>query len=148
MRSLSHLMAVAALWLSAPLAHGENAVVTHVSPDNFEDTIFSLESAILDQGLKIEHVNHVGAMLERTRKDVGSEKIIFDQADIYNFCSAKISREVMEADPLNLMHCPYRIFVMQEHGSDQVIIGYPKMPDGVMQKVEELLETIVQATLE
>ncbi len=148
MRFPYHLAAIGSLFLAAPIAMADTAAVTYISPDDFEDTIFSIESAIVEQGLKIEHINHVGDMLERTRKDVGSDKIIFDHADIYNFCSAKVSREVMEADPLNLVHCPYRIFVMQEHGSDQVVVGYPKMPEGEMQQVEKLLETIVRSAIE
>ena len=148
MRILTQIAAIGSLWLAASAAMADKAAVTYVSPDNFEDTIFSLENAILDQGLKIEHVNHVGDMLERTREDVGSDKIIFEHADVYNFCSAKYSRAVMEADPLNLMYCPYTIFVMQEHGSDQVIVGYPKMPEGEMQVVEKLLDTIVRSAIE
>jgi len=148
MRFSHHLAMIVSLFLAAPAAMAGSEIVTYTSPDDFEDTVFSLESAIVDQGLKIEHVNHVGDMLERTREDVGSDKIIFDHADVYNFCSAKLSREVMEADPLNLVHCPYRIFVMQEHGSDEIIIGYPKMPEGEMQVVERLLETIVRSAIE
>ena len=148
MRFSHHLAMIVSLFLAAPVAMAGSEIVTYTSPDDFEDTVFSLESAIVDQGLKIEHVNHVGDMLERTREDVGSDKIIFDHADVYNFCSAKLSREVMEADPLNLVHCPYRIFVMQKHGSDEIIIGYPKMPEGEMQVVERLLETIVRSAIE
>ncbi len=140
---------VLVLGLLQPLAAmAGNEAVTHVSPADFEDTAFAVESAITDHGLRIEAVNHVGDMLERTKEDVGGEKTIFAHADIYNFCSAKVSRSVMEADPLNLVHCPYRIFVMQVHGSEEVIIGYPKMPEGKMQEVEELLESIVKAALE
>ncbi len=116
-------------------------VLVTVYDGSFDDARFAVESAILDRGLVIEHVSHVGDMLNRTGADVGSEIQIFEAADIYIFCSAVVSRQVMEADPMNLVHCPYSIFVAQRDGS--VIIGHRDYPDGSMQPVENLLAEIV-----
>ena len=44
--------------------------------------------------------------------DVGGETI-FTKADVFLFCSATMSRKVMEADPMNLQYCPYSIFVVE-----------------------------------
>lgn len=108
---------------------------------SFEDANFAVESTIVGRGLGVEFVSHVGDMLNRTGADVGSDKKIFDQANIYLFCSAVLSREVMEADPLNLQFCPYKIFITEIDG--KVMIGHRSYPDGPMQKVEELLTDMV-----
>lgn len=115
--------------------------VTTVFNGSFEDATFAVESAIVDKGLVIDHVSHVGDMLNRTGSDVGSDKVIFSNADIFIFCSAVISREVMEADPMNIVHCPYSIFVTESE--DQVVVGHRNYPDGAMQKVHTLLKEIV-----
>lgn len=108
---------------------------------SFEDAIFAVESAIVDRGLVIDYVSHVGDMLNRTGADVGSDAAIFDAADIFLFCSAVLSREVMEADPNNIQFCPYGIFVTEKNGD--VSIGHRTYPEGPMQKIQALLQDIV-----
>ncbi len=108
---------------------------------SFDDATFAVESAIVGQGLVIDYVSHVGEMLNRTGTDVGSDVQIFKAADIFLFCSAVVSREVMEADPMNIAHCPYGVFVAENE--EGVLIGHRDYPDGAMQKVEDLLQNIV-----
>ncbi len=143
MRFLATLLSTAVL---AGAAHADSAT-TYVFDGDFEDAAFGVESAILDRGLVIDLVSHVGEMLNRTGADVGSTEALFDEADIYLFCSAIVSRKVMEADPMNIAHCPYGIFVAENDNG--VMIGYRDYPDGPMQKVEDLLAGIVaEATAE
>ena len=108
---------------------------------SFEDATFAVESAIVGQGLVIDYVSHVGEMLNRTGGDVGSDKMLFKNADIFVFCSAVISREVMEADPMNIAHCPYGVFVAET--DDGVMIGRRDYPAGPMDKVEAMLDGII-----
>lgn len=108
---------------------------------SFDDATFAVESAIVDRGLVVDHVSHVGEMLNRTGADVGSDRTLFENADVFLFCSAVLSREVMEADPMNIEHCPYGIFVIEDESG--VRIGHRSYPDGAMQKVEALLAEIV-----
>ncbi len=108
---------------------------------SFEDATFAVETAIVGEGLVIDYVSHVGEMLNRTGADVGSEKMLFKEADIFVFCSAVVSREVMEADPMNIAHCPYGIFVAET--DDGVMIGRRDYPEGPMDKVEALLDGII-----
>ena len=82
-----------------------------------------------------------GEMLNRTGADVGSDIKLFDNAQIFIFCSAVVSREVMEADPANLVHCPYGIYVAERDGA--VTIGHRDYPEGPMDAVETLLKDIV-----
>jgi uncharacterized protein (DUF302 family) len=95
--------------------------------------------------LVIDYVSHTGEMLARTGADLGSDVTIFDAADVFLFCSAVVSRRMMEADPMNIVHCPYSIFVADQEGD--VVIGYRNYPDGIMKEVQALLEGIVQEAL-
>lgn len=121
-------------------------VVTTPFNGSFEDATFAVENAIVGEGLVIDFTSHVGEMLNRTGADVGSDVKIFDAADIFLFCSAQVSREVMEANPMNIAHCPYSIFVADQDG--EVVIGHRTYPEGEMQKVETLLDGIVKSALE
>ena len=112
-------------------------VISYDYAGSFDDATFGVENAILNKGLVVDHVSHVGDMLNRTQGDVGGDPL-FSQADVFLFCSATVSREVMEADPDNIAFCPYGIFVAEQGG--QVRVGYRTYPDGPMDQVEALLD--------
>lgn len=126
-------------------SHGAEHAVTYVFDGEFEDATFAVETAIVGKGLVIDYRSHTGEMLNRTGRDVGSDVTIWEEADIFVFCSAVTSREVMEIDPMNIAFCPYGIFVADD--GEQVIVGYSKYPEGEMQKVQSLLDEIVQDAL-
>lgn len=127
--------------LLCPLAATAQDAITTPFDGSFEDATFAVESAIIDRGLVIDLVSHVGDMLNRTGADVGSDVEIFANADIFLFCSAAVSRRVMEADPMNIVHCPYSIFVAET--ADGVMLGHRTYPDGPMQEVEAMLDAII-----
>jgi len=122
-------------------------MITYTTDQEFDDVTFGIESAVTDAGLVVDHVSHVGDMLERTRTDVGSDVVLFEKAEVFSFCSAKISRQVMEANPMNIVFCPYDIFVAKQPGSDLVTVGYRAFPEGPMQAVQDLLDDIVNEAL-
>lgn len=123
-------------------------MITYDTDQSFGDVTFGLENAILDAGLVIDHVSHTGDMLERTRADLGSDVVLFQEADIYSFCSAQISREVMEADPMNVVFCPYDIFVIvRPETPDVTTIGFRTYPEGAMKKVEAMLDGIARSAI-
>ena len=128
------------LLLSATPVLAQDAAI-YPFEGTFDDAAFAVESAIIGQGLVIDYVSHVGEMLARTGADVGSDKMLFKEAEIFVFCSAVVSREVMEADLMNLAHCPYGIFVAET--DEGVMIGRRDYPDGPMDKVEVLLDGII-----
>ena len=123
-------------------AHANDTSTTYEYDGSFKDAAFSVESAIVGKGLVIDYVSHTGEMLNRTGADVGSKVKLFDEADIFVFCSAVVSRKVMEADPMNIAHCPYGIFVAEREG--KVTVGYRNYPKGPMQAVQTLLDEIVK----
>ena len=135
---------VVALMGGAAANAGDIATV-YTYDGSFDDATFGVESAIVDKGLVIDYVSHTGEMLARTAADVGSDTKLFDGADVFLFCSAVVSRKVMESDPMNIAHCPYSIFVTDQDGS--VSVGYRNYPEGAMQEVQALLDDIVQEAI-
>jgi uncharacterized protein (DUF302 family) len=139
-------IALLATLLAAPVAAQD--IVTYDTDQSFDDVMFGLENAILGEGLVIDATSHVGDMLERTREDVGSDVFLYEEADVLSFCSASVSRVVMEADPMNIAYCPYDIFVMVRPDSPgTTTIGYRGFPEGPMQEVEALLDRIARAAI-
>lgn len=133
---------------AGPLMAQAQDNVSYTTDQSFDDVIFGLESAILDRGLVIDSISHTGDMLERTRADLGSDRVLFLNADVYSFCSASLSRRVMEADPMNIMYCPYDIFVMVQPATpDQTTIGFRSFPEGPMKEVEALLDAIARSAI-
>ncbi|WP_146592384.1 DUF302 domain-containing protein [Puniceibacterium confluentis] len=144
MKPLILLLALTA----APTTALAQDMVSYDTDQSFEDVTFGLESAILDRGLVVDSVSHPGDMLERTRADLGSDVVLFLEADVYSFCSATLSRKVMEADPMNIRFCPYDIFVMvRPDTADVTTIGFQSYPDGAMKEVEALLDSIARAAI-
>lgn len=132
--------------LATPAA--ADPAITREVEDSFDNVAFALESAIVGRGLVIDHLSHVGEMLERTKEDVGSTVTVFTQADVFSFCSAAVSRQVMEADPANIQYCPYGIFLYETPDAPgSVTVGYRDYPEGEMQAVEDMLADIVAEAL-
>lgn len=141
---MKHFILAAAVAVFAQVAVAEDE--THyVFDGTFEDAVFSLESAIVGRGLVIDYHSHTGDMLNRTQADIEGAVDLYDSADILVFCSAVLSRKVMEADPLNIAHCPYGIYVADRAG--EVTIGFRNYPAGVMQEVQAFLDDITREAI-
>ena len=77
----------------------------------FEEVREAVETALTGRGYVINNVSHIGEMLDRTGKDLGSKKQVYLKAEALEFCSATVSRTMMEADPDNIVFCPYSIAI-------------------------------------
>ena len=126
--------------------HGAQQATVYPFDGDFDDATFAVENEIIGAGLVIDYVAHTGDMLARTGPDLGSDVTIFEAADVFLFCSAALSRKVMEIDPANVTFCPYGIFVTDREGV--VEIGYRNFPDGPMQDIQSLLDGIARAAAE
>lgn len=108
-------------------------------------------SAVEGRGLKINHINHISEMLARTGQDLGNNKQIYLNAEQMEFCSAALSRTMMEADASNIVVCPYSITVYNLPAQPNMIyIMYRKPPNAkaansraVFKQVEKLLNDII-----
>jgi hypothetical protein len=111
---MSKQIAVLALLaaLAAPAQAAEPAHLMLVKTKaKFEDVKDDVVNAVAKRGLVVDYTARIGAMLDRTAKDVGATKKIYDQAEAVQFCSATLSRRTMEADPANIVFCPYVIVI-------------------------------------
>jgi uncharacterized protein (DUF302 family) len=109
---------------------------------NYEDVKERVVTAIENRGLVIDHTANVGGMLERTGKDIGRGRQVYLKAEVIEFCSAAVSRTTMEADPRNLVFCPYAIalYVLPAE-PDKVYLLYRKpLSTGSAQSMKALRE--------
>ncbi len=135
--------------LIAPTGTFGKGTITYSVDQDVDDVLFVIESEIVRLGLKIDSISHVGTMLKRTGVDLGATKQIFTRAEVFSFCSATVSRRVMEANPNNLVFCPYTIFVYVAPGNNgKTEVGFSDYPPNEMYIVEDLLDGIVREALE
>lgn len=96
---------------------------------SFDDVKFDVTNAITNRGLVTDFTGNVGAMLDRTGKDVGSTKQVYKRAEYLSFCSAKLSREMIEADAANAGFCPYIVFLYETTAKPgEIVVGYRSLP--------------------
>lgn len=104
----------------------EGYTVLFKTQGEFQTVRDSVESAIEGKGLVINHTNKIAEMLERTGKDLGATKQVYTNGEQFEFCSATISRRMMEADPHAMVMCPYIVSVYTIPNDKNVYIAYRK----------------------
>lgn len=120
----------------------KEAVLTAVK-GRYDDVRASVVAAIEGKGLVITYTAHIGDMLDRTGKDLGSARKIYEKAESFEFCSAAISRRMMEAAASNIVNCPYAVFVYTLPGEPgKTFLAYRRPMRG-LSEVEQLLQSIV-----
>ena len=140
MRQLAVFLAIA---LSTGLARADDWAVRQQVAGSFADTRESIVLAIENRGLVVNYTSHIADMLERTGADIGARRKVFEQAEIIEFCSAGLSRKMMEADPHNIVLCPFAISVYTlpgDKGGTWVAYRKPQGKSAAM--VEGLLKEI------
>ncbi len=132
------------LFLSLSAAAGDGASVVAVN-GKFADVKDDLVAAIEQRGLLVNSTSHVGDMLERTGRDLGKTKRIYDRAEVVEFCSAAASRAMTEADPRNLVYCPYTIAIYSLPGKPGVVyLAHRRYPQtAALKPVADLIAGIV-----
>ncbi len=141
------LIAALTLSLATSLSATADDVSTLTTDQTFEEAADSVRDAIINRGFNVDYNGHIGEMLDRTAQDVGATQKIFNGAEIFTFCSAVVSRDVMEHEARDIAYCPYVIFVYDEAGSDDgVVIGFRHLPSGgARDQVNTLLTEIIES---
>jgi uncharacterized protein (DUF302 family) len=137
------------------LAVGDD-IKLYQSKGAYSDIRQNLEDAIIDRGLVINLKGNIGEMLDRTGSTLGKTNKIYANAEFFSFCSAKLSRKMVEADPHNMGYCPYNVFVYEltsEPGT--VHVGYRKplirgsqASKAALLSIDEFLDEVVQEAAE
>lgn len=154
--ALTGLLALA--WPGAPSAVAADAhdpLTVRSVKRAYGDVRTDLQNAIVNQGLKVDLNGKIGEMLKRTAADIGASGEVYADAEYFTFCSSKLSRTMMEADPANMGLCPYTMFIFQRPGSDEVTVGYKAMVMrgnekslASLKEINKLLDTILAEATE
>ncbi|PKO48591.1 MAG: hypothetical protein CVU31_05045 [Betaproteobacteria bacterium HGW-Betaproteobacteria-4] len=108
MRRLAFLLCFA---LAATAVQADHEVVKRKVDSNFADTRDAVVSAIESRGLVVSYTAHIADMLERTGATLGATRQVFEHGETIGFCSAVLSRKMLELDPHNIVLCPFSISI-------------------------------------
>jgi len=140
---MRRLIVLLALALSTSAALAEEWMVRHKVAGSFADTRDAVVMAIENRGLVVNYTSHIADMLQRTGADIGASRRIYDHAEVVEFCSASLSRKMMEADPHNIVLGPAAISIYTLPGEKNTTWVAYRKPLGVAAKlVEPLLSEI------
>ena len=136
------------------ISEDDNPIVVKEISGDFDSVKENIEMAITDKGLLVSGTLHVSEMLNRTGKDLGFDKAIFEKAESVEFCSAVISHKMAIADPANITVCPFTVAVYTYATKPETVyVSYHKpalMGDAkeVTQEINDLLSSIVTEATE
>lgn len=133
-------------------------VVFRSVPGSYADLRERVVLAIEGRGLSPGSAANIAEMLDRTGRDLGITERTFAAAEVIQFCSSVLSREVTAFDPRFVAYCPYAITLYElaaEPG--RVWVGYrrtlppreaPPALRAALERADALLESIVREALE
>jgi len=155
------LAIVLALMISPVMAKEIRGFKAYQTKGQFSDVLLELQDAIINRGYVIDFTGHLNQMLKRTSKSAGSvtvkgSKTPYLDAQFMHFCSAKLSHEVISANPQNIAICPYVVFIYELKREPGIVhVGYRRPISGpskrsrkAMAKIDALLDTIVKEALQ
>lgn len=148
---LKYLFLILALW--ANMVQSSQTIITTVNGD-YLDVRDSIEDSIRGKGINIANILHASNMLNGTGEDYGIIKNTYVHAEIFEFCSVKISHEISQANPLNILLCPFKIAVYNLIDTPKVIHIIYTPPDAkeakskaAVAKIADLLASIVEEAI-
>ena len=127
---------------------------------DFEDVMFDLQDAIVNEGLVIERTGDIGVMLDRTADAVEGAKTgddkTFTNAKYLLFCSARLTHKATALDPRNISMCPFIVYVYDNpKEAGKVSVGYRnpdfgKLPasDPIVVEVHAYLKSMIDTATE
>lgn len=144
-RSIVAAVALAVAGLASPV-HAQEDLTFYQTDAPFDDVASNVNDAIINLGYVVDYRGFIGEMLQRTAADVGATKQLYRDAEFLQFCSAVVSREVMEENIINIAYCPYIIVVYETQAeAGTVNVGFRRLPDGEgRDQVNELLDGIAK----
>lgn len=100
-----------------------------ITGTDFAATREALLDAMLGQGLSTPTVSHFGNMLARTADDLGHPQDLYDEAEIFTFCSAAVAAQMVASAREHIAWCPLSIALYTLPGRpDEVVLAYRKPP--------------------
>lgn len=155
-REMKKFFALAVLGLAAGMAvAADNYAVIFKAQGNYTDVRDFIRTGIESEGLVINNMGHIADMLERTGKDIGATRQVYESGEQFEFCSSSLSRAMMEADPHAIALCPFIISVYKMPGDKTVYVSYRKPAQTknlklrkVLAEIEKLQVKIIKGAIE
>lgn len=130
-------------------------VKTYTSKKPFDDIRFDLGNAVVAKGFAVQSEGNIAKMLDRTAADVGASTSVYKKGEFVAFCSAKYTRLMVEADPLNFGNCPFLVFVYETNAKPgETVVGFRGLGAAktdaskkVFAEIEAMLDDLVKETL-
>jgi hypothetical protein len=152
------LAALAPLLLVTPQSHaqpGQSPPFASITEKQggFDDVAFFVRQAIIQKGFTVDATSQIGEMLARTAQDVGATRTVYKNAVALQFCSVRLARAMVEADPATIALCPTIVFVYELADKPGIVhVGYrtpPRVHDEATQKaIDDLHQTLDEIVAE
>lgn len=136
-----------ALTLASRPATADDIVVHELAPARYPDVRTALLDALIDEGLAPPAVSHFGAMLQRSAGQLGHSPDLYEEAEIFSFCSVKISALLVQEDRRNIALCPLTIALYTlPSRRDVVFLSYrsPDAPAAASPQARQLLDRLAE----
>jgi len=145
------LLVLAALAALPATVSAGGAYAVYESDSGFETVMEGAKTAILERGMYVNNIMHMGEMLERTGKDLGMDEKIYERAESIEFCSAVLSRKMTAEDPSRIVNCPFILSIYTLPGQpDKTFVAHRVIPaeevesSEVMAEVADMLKGVAE----
>jgi uncharacterized protein (DUF302 family) len=129
-----------------------NSINTTIIKSDYKNVRSNILDSIEEKALNIANVYHASEMLNRTKGIFSFGRNIYKNAEIIEFCSAKISHEMARANHLNILLCPFKIAIYTLNSNPENTYVIYSVPDPIdenskksMAKVTALIRSIVES---
>jgi len=135
---------------TTPSENQDSFVNIFSTEGSFDDVKEDLLSSIADSGLVISYTSHARSMLENTAAVAGITTPIYNEAEVILFCKADLSHKLVQANPHNLVLCPYAISIYVIHKEpNRVYLSFREPPKNIPETkaIKQLLIDIIEEVL-
>jgi len=141
-------------YISSAHANGvteESPVYTQiVEGGDYLDILGTVKQIIQGRGISIAHTLAPAEMLNRTGPDFGITKPVLKDGEMVEFCSAKISHQLIQANPENITLCPFAISVYvlaSDPGNVRLTFRQPYVIDAASQAAVSEMTSLVKGII-
>lgn len=148
--SLALMVTATAVWSNGN-SDGPPVYTKVVEDVEYADTLDALKEVIQGRGINIAHELPPSDMLERTGPAFGITEQVLKDGEIVEFCSAKISHKLIQANPENISLCPFTISIYvlnSDPGNVRMTFRKPYVLDEASRPAVEAMTELVMGIIE
>jgi uncharacterized protein (DUF302 family) len=130
----------------------EHPVYTRiVEGGSYNDTLQAVKQIIEGRGINIAHTLPPSEMLQRTGPAFGITQPVLKDGEIIEFCSAKISHQLILANPENISLCPFTVSVYvlnADPGNVRLTFRKPFVIDDASREAVDAMTELVRGIID